>query len=224
MIIGSTPIFIFDNHNMALPVWGTFAVQYGPLNLVTFDTHTDTFCPFMKFMAPEKTSYDPQKVVEIPKVKELLSTMRLQINNFSFEDAFRYSFGIYNTEQILTGVVLGYLKSYTIRCRHNDLASYEENDRFYGYDATYIGEEDLEIPAVIEPLFLDFDLDFFRERTELDDEFVEYIRPYLIAAKGITIAKEPRYFNDGRFDGTFSNDEAEELLIRTIRKVLEPSC
>ena len=40
--INDKPIFIFDKHNMALPIWGKYASKYGALHLSTIDSHTDT--------------------------------------------------------------------------------------------------------------------------------------------------------------------------------------
>ena len=220
MVIGSTPVYIFEDHNMALPVWGTFASKFGALHLISFDTHTDTHPAFTKFMGEEKTDYDPKRVLAIPKVKKLLDGMRYKKEDFCFEDIFRFSMTeMFNTEQILTGVIFGYLLSYTVRT-HRD--NYENDDRRFGYDATYLVDSDQSIPKIRVPLFLDIDLDFFREESEINQHFSTFIAPYVRIAKGITIAREPRFFNAEKFDSEFTVDQAEEKLISLLSSVVSP--
>ena len=210
--IKSKPIFLFDDHNMALPIWGTYAAMYGPMNLVTFDTHTDTHCAFTQLMQRygKHSDYNYNKMLNTPEVKAYLTGMKYKREEFSFEDVYRYSFEILNTEQILTGVAFGYLKSYTVRC-HNE--GYEEDDRQNGYDATYLCDSDKRTPLIRIPLVLDIDLDFFRTPAELDDTFLNYIQPCFDTACAVTIAREPRFFASEREDEKFTNKEAESMLL-----------
>lgn len=85
VIIGGKPIYVFDSHNMALPVWGTYASVIGPANLVTFDTHTDTHCAFTKLMQESggHSDYNYRKMLNHPIVKTCMSKMNYQVNNFS---------------------------------------------------------------------------------------------------------------------------------------------
>lgn len=222
VMIGSKPIYIFDAHNMALPVWGTYASITGPANLVTFDTHTDTHCAFTNLMSESgsHSDYDYKKIILNPIVKARLSGMKYQIDSFSFEDVFKYAQGILNTEQILTGVAFGYLSSYTVRS-HNE--GYEQTDRMYGYNATYIGDEDTRKPEIKEPLFLDVDLDYFGTKDSIGNNFLQYVTPYFKAAAVITIAREPKYFEASKQERTFSVDDAERRILEVFRNIEEES-
>lgn len=95
--IQGKPIYIFESHNMALPVWGSYAAELGPLNLITFDSHTDTHPAFNKFLKnnTRQADYQWRRTVQFPEVKKLLAGMHYRREDFSFEDIFKYSFDIY---------------------------------------------------------------------------------------------------------------------------------
>lgn len=73
-VVKDTPIVIFDDHNMALPVWGTYSSRMGrSLNLVTFDTHTDTHPPFNAYLCEKNITRElGASVLQMPTVKQLL--------------------------------------------------------------------------------------------------------------------------------------------------------
>lgn len=219
--IGSVPIYIFNSHNMALPVWGTYAVQYGALNLLSFDTHTDTHFAFSTLLSENgmQVDCDYEAVLNNPIVAEYLSGVRYRIEDFSFEDVFKYSMEIPNTEQILNGVAFGYLKSYTIR-HHLSAVNYERDDQLNGYDAIYIDDDDERKPIIRQPLALDIDLDYFRSRDEFGNDFKHYISPFLKNSCVVTIAREQRYFDDGKIESDLSVDEAEKRLLDIIKDIL----
>ncbi len=221
--VNSKKIYVFDDHNMALPVWGTYASLIGPLHLITFDKHTDTHMAFNKIMRKNgKTSdYDFKKMLKNEIVRKTIQGLRLKQSDFCFKDVFMYSKGIYNTEQILTGVAFGYLLSYTVRCHQTKerLISLEENDCEYGYDACYIGDDDERKPNIREPLILDIDLDYFRSPKDINDDFKEYIYPYFENAVAVSIAREPSFFNESRIDKNFTSEEALGLLLDTLKEL-----
>lgn len=219
--IESVPIYIFDSHNMALPVWGTYAVRYGALNLLSFDTHTDTHCAFSELLSKNgmQVDCDYEAVLDNPIVVEYLSRFRYNTDDFSFEDVFKYSMEIPNSEQILNGVAFGYLKSYTIR-HHKSAIDYERDDQLNGYDAIYIDDDDERKPIIRQPLALDIDLDYFRSRDEFGNDFKHYISPFLKNSCVVTIAREPSYFDNCKIESDFSVDEAERTLLSIIRDVL----
>ena len=111
LTINEKPIFIFDSHNMALPVWGTFASKIGFLHLLSFDTHTDTHPAFSKLMRDSGATpeWDYKESILNPIVSDVLKKISYQKETFCFEDVYKYSCDIGNTEQILTGVAFGYL-------------------------------------------------------------------------------------------------------------------
>lgn len=219
------PIIVFDDHNMALPVWGTFSSRNNfSFNLVTFDYHTDTHPPFNSYLIDLDVDRIPgNKVLDIPVVKQLLDGCHLSFADFSFEDIYKLSCSILkNTEHILTACALGYLKSYTIIHR-DDAWGYEDDDRFNGLDARYI-ESDIfatlgPLNASV-PIALDFDLDYFRSEDDLSDGYFEKISYLVKNASIITIAREPKYFEACKSDPKFSLCQSEELLINGLKTIL----
>ena len=222
--IKSIPIYIFESHNMALPVWGTYAAQTGPLNLFTFDTHPDTQPAFSKLTHGKygTSIWDYKKMMNTIEVKSRLKNLHYRQEDFCFEDVFRYYDTILNTEQILTGVLFGYISSYTVRChlKKSDLAiDYEKRDQELGYNATYIGDDDDRKPSVRTPLILDIDLDYFRSKQEMNHLFVECVKPIFENAVAITIAREPKFFNGVRLDDSFTVEEAESTLLNLLNAI-----
>lgn len=223
LTINEKPIFIFDSHNMALPVWGTFASKIGFLHLLSFDTHTDTHPAFSKLMRDSGATpeWDYKESILNPIVSDVLKKISYQKETFCFEDVYKYSCDIGNTEQILTGVAFGYLSSYTVRCHiaGYECSEYESNDRSLGYCATYIADDDSRKPDLQNPLALDIDLDFFRSESDLDCCFENYIAPYFQRAVVITIAREPRFFDSGKTDKHFTVEKAESLLLKLLKRI-----
>ena len=84
-------LYLFDDHNMALPAWGSIASKNAAsFPLISFDTHTDTRPPFTKAKARGEYSADEIKMYHCKR------------SNFSFEDAFRLAVVfVENDEHIL---------------------------------------------------------------------------------------------------------------------------
>lgn len=224
-IVNGTPVAIFDEHNMALPVWGTYSSRIGcSLNLVTFDTHTDTYPAFYSYLFENNIDNDFRvSVLQIPIIKQLLQNYRIGLDDFCFEDIYKLSCSyVKNTEQIITAYALGYINSYTVI--HRDFAAgYEQDDRFNGLDARYINEQCFyksNFESLRLPLALDFDLDYFRNESDMNKEFFERIKPLIKNASVITIAREPKYFESCKTDDKFHIREAEEKLIFNISDIL----
>ena len=52
--IAGIPVYIFDDHSMALPAWGVCSSRLRkPQNLNTFDSHTDTHPSFNSFVVDQ---------------------------------------------------------------------------------------------------------------------------------------------------------------------------
>lgn len=224
-VVKDLPIVIFDEHNMALPVWGTYSSRMGrSLNLVTFDTHTDTHPPFNAYLCEKNITRElGASVLLMPTVKQLLQDCRISLEDFSFEDIYKLSCSyVKNSEQILTAYAMEYLESYTVI--HRDSAyGYERDDRLNGLNARYIcasnfSNKDLE--SVCMPIALDFDLDYFRSESDMDKEFFEKIKSLIKNASVITIAREPKYFEFCKTDKNFCVSEAEEKLVYNIVNIL----
>lgn len=227
--IGGIPVYIFEEHNMALPAWGVVCDRIKkPAHLVTFDSHTDTHWGFNSYIF-EKTGEAPEYPkygLKNPYIKDLLSNAHFQIGDFSFEDVWSISVGyLKNTEQILCGVDFGYLLSYVVVNRTDGVGSgYEKDDRMAGYQATYISRESWEkwnVEQMPEPLIVDFDLDFFGNSNDFDDKLRGKVAPLLKKAVAITIAKEPHFFEDCRTQEDYTVEKALTQLIGFIKETLE---
>ncbi len=224
--INEIAIVIFDEHNMALPVWGTFSSRTDhSFNLVSFDFHTDTYPPFNAFLCDRHINQEYGKsVFKIPAIKHLLKNYKYNVDDFSFEDMFKLSCSVLkNTEQILTACAMEYLDSYTIIHRDNAYG-YERADRLNGLNARYIEADNFSKLVSFDstlPIALDFDLDYFRSIEDLNEEFFNRISSLIKNASVITIAREPKYFESCKTDSDFSVQQAEEMLIKGIEKVLQ---
>lgn len=177
----------------------------------------------MKQVKPQNI---PQYGLKNPHIKELLSDKHFQIGNFSFEDVWCVSEGyLKNTEQILCGVDFGYLLSYVVVNRGDGAGiGYQEDDRIAGYQATYISRESWgkwDVDQVPEPLIVDFDLDFFGNPNDFDDELKSKVAPLLKKAVAITIAKEPQFFEACRTQEGYTVEEALTQLMDFIKETLE---
>ena len=221
--INEKPVVIIDEHNWVLPVWGTYANRLEqPMNLITFDTHTDTHAPFLRYLRSEcdisSVPYD-KKILKLPQIVELLKGNHYRINDFCFENVFCLADCIACDEQILTASVLGYLSSYVII--HKDNADLD--DEQFGYDSKYIKHEEFAAgnrPEPRTPLVLDIDLDYFGNKKDIL-EWTKQAGKYLKAAEVITIAREPEWFDRCKTDSTFDAKQAEQELLKCIESDLD---
>ena len=100
---------------------------------------------------------------------------------------------------------------------------YERDDRIMGYNATYLSRESWACWSgenIDDPLVVDFDLDFFGCSTDFDDVFKQKVTPLLKRAKAITIAREPKFFEDCKTADNYTNEQALEQLLSFIRDAL----
>lgn len=220
VVINGIPVYIFEKHNMALPAWGTICSKIGAsVNLISFDTHTDTLPPYNCFLHSE--NQDGESGLGNPFVKELLKDCRYSIDNFSFQDVYvTATEDLKNTEQIKTAYRFGYIKAYTV-VHKLEAEGYEEYDREMGYECEYHRYPCIDwkrLSSIKEPLIVDFDLDYFNSREDFDVDLGKNIRPLLKRAVGITIATEPDYFHALKKEDDFSLDEALEKLLQMIEK------
>lgn len=229
IIISGIPVYIFDEHNMALPAWGVSCSRLRqPLNLVTFDKHADTHPSFHSYVFDQtgEAADSTHLGLNNPEINVILKSMHYQPNDFCFEDVFKIAADyLENDEHILAGMDLGYLSSYTVVTREGDEAlGYEHDDRMLGYNATYLSREswDQEMFSNIgDPLVVDFDLDFFGAAIDFDEEFITKITPLIKRAVAITIAKEPSFFESCRTDEHYTNEQALTHLLHCIRNILD---
>lgn len=209
---------------MALPVWGTYAnILKQSLRLITFDFHADTHDPFAAAVGPHDFDY---KKFE----KNILSSTKYRIDDFSFEDVYKLSCDyVRNDEHILTAYKFEYINEYHIFCSLSDcdLNDYERWDRHRHIDAFYhehlciknMTDEEIQ-ELCTSPYILDFDLDYFTTPKIFDDLFIRKLTFLIQNAVIITIAKEPHYFNLEKSDPNFQHDEALCLLLDVINTAL----
>lgn len=226
--ICGVPVYIFKDHNMALPAWGSICNRIqSPVNLITFDYHTDTHFSFNNYII-EETTEPPRHGkhgLKNPIVRSILENKHYRYDDFSFEDVFCLSIScLENTEQILCGVDFGYLLSFIVINRTDDVAiEYEQQDRTAGYNSTYSSREqwgNWDSIRVKTPFILDFDLDFFGKESDFDAEFIAIVSPLIKKAVAITVAREPKYFEECKQDKNYTNDKALSQLLSLIRSVL----
>ena len=222
--INKTPIIMFQDHNMALPVWGTVAnTLKQSLGLITFDFHADTHDAFAAAIGPHDFDY---KRFE----KDVLKATKHGIDNFCFEDVFKIACSyVANDEHILTAYLFKYINKYHIFCAlpQDELVSFEREDRIRGADAFYHSRlsiknmDDKEIHELCEkPYILDFDLDYFTSRQIIDSMLIKKLSILIQKATVITIAREPHYFDCEKTDESFQNEEALHLLLDIIDSAL----
>lgn len=224
--INGVPIYVFDDHNMALPAWGVCCSRLGQkLNLITFDSHTDTHPSFNSYIFDQTGEAADlwHRGTKNPEIAKLLEEVNYQFDNFCFEDVYKIAVGyLKNSEQILAGVDLEYLSSYTVVTKEDGVGlGYERDDRMLGYNATYLSKEswNQNIAAIIsDPVIVDFDLDFFGSASDMD--YLTEIAPLIKRAVAITIAKEPKYFEACKTDEYYTNEMALTQLLDLIRGIL----
>lgn len=224
-IINDIPVVIFEDHNMALPVWGTYASKLKqPLRLFTFDYHADTHDPFAGAVGPH--DFDLKRFEE-----NILCKIKYDICDFNFEDVYKLACGYVRfDEHILTAYKFDYLTGYHIFCAlsNDELVNYERDDRRRGINAFYHARSSIrnmkneEIQGLCDsPFILDFDLDYFASAKMFDEVFSDKLAFLIKNATVITIARERDCFESKRADENFQNDEALTLLLDLINDILK---
>lgn len=226
--IGGKKIVIFDDHNMALPVWGTISSELGtPLDLVTFDFHTDTHAPFAVEICKAHQDMMTSAWMRRPRIREILKGVHYKKNNFSFEEVWSISVSyLRNDEHIQTAYEFDYINSYSIVCDLDSMGArkFTEDDRGYGFNASYYGRCEINKLALREydyPIILDIDLDFFVSEKSFSKQFINVIVPLIQKAEIITIAREPDWFERCKEQADFSNDDALSALLEIIKEALK---
>lgn len=204
--------YIFNDHNMAFPVWGEYSTKLGkPLSLITFDFHADT-------------RFAIKKAKETLNIEKLTAILNEKNSSYSFEKIYTLSSSyIKNDEHIILACDFGYLNNYTVICdekTYNESLDLQAPDVDNDYNAKYYSRlqwntnyENI-CRALKKPLILDIDLDFFRSNLDMDETFKKSIKSLLNDVEVITIAKEPNFFKSS--DSSFTNEYALETLLQII--------
>lgn len=222
--INTTPVIVFSDHNMALPVWGTYANKFNkPLRLISLDYHADTHDPFATKVGVHDFDY---KKFE----RTVLNNTSWRIDNFCFEDVYNIACEyVANDEHILTAYQFDYISDYHLFCAlpDDEINGYQRYDQRRGLSAFYYAKSSIKNMSYEElckmsevPFILDFDLDYFTNPQIFDDLFIDKISFLIKKATLITIAREPKYFELEKLDASFENSQALELLLNVIQKAL----
>ena len=213
-------IYIFDSHNMALPVWGTICSRSEQkLNLVAFDHHTDTRAAFTAEVCSAEGLYSAKSDV----INDFLSSIHYKIDDFCFEDVWKLAVSaVRYDEQILTAYRMGYLASYHIICNldTDEASDFEREDR-NKYNAYYYSRD--YIPANLDtlvdsPVALDVDLDYIESQECVKEEEKTTLKRLFSRADAVTIAREPECFEQCKKSQEFTNDQALNLVLEIFRE------
>lgn len=224
--IKNTDIVQFDTHMLALPVWGAMSsIMRVPLNLISFDYHTDTHAPFAAAVCSSGMGNASNISLRHPVIKSILENKKYRREDFDFDDVVGIAVKhLRNDEHICTADMLDYLKSYTIICNEDtdEAKDFQNQDRYNGYDATYYSKYDIDSIrlSVQSPIVLDFDLDYFNSRRDFSEAFIKMVNPLIKRAEVITVAREPKFFEMCKTDDDFELDEALSMLISIIENAL----
>ena len=214
-------VYIFENHNMALPIWGKFAdFLRSPVNLITFDTHTDT--------QPALSLYATNNMISERTVQNILQNPKLHFGKeFSREHLFSFSKNkVGNADHIETAMALGHLSSYIVVHRENEF-TIDSNDceDLNTENRKFFHRENIDwsvLYNIESPFVLDFDMDYFHNISDMDNVFKKQIAPLIRRAEVITIALESYFFEFHKEDDSiFTSDLALHELKEIIKYALE---
>lgn len=219
--IKGIPVYIFDEHNMALPAWGTVASRAGQgLNLLTFDSHTDTFNAFLRMV---KNSQPGEDTFYNAIVQEFLSNKKYSLTDFCFGDVFVIGHSLWNDEHIKAACRMGYLNSYFVVHRQISASTYHVQDQYDGFNATYVYTDDFcaeSVNGINAPIALDFDLDYFINAESFSPVITDAIAQLKAKIQVITIAREPRYYGICCKESGLSVDESLSKLLELLKSFL----
>lgn len=224
--MGNKDVIVFESHNLALPIWGAVSSASNvPLNLISFDYHTDTHPPFISEFCSKTSGAVREYSEKHAVIRHILNGKKYNRKSFLFDDVLEIANEhLRNDEHILTAEYFGFIKSYTIICDldSDEAKLYEEQDKINGYDAKYCSKyelEKLEMPNLVE-IILDFDLDYFNKKSDFNDSFIKLVSPLILEAEVITIAKESMFFDLCKKDDSFQVEDAFEMLMELIKTTL----
>jgi hypothetical protein len=234
---GNTPVYIFEKHNFAFPIWGEFSARAKrPLTLVSLDSHNDTMPPFRKHYSTDGNGvYNRAKCNKFIASKLVINNKQAFQTRFILEDACFIANALANDEQIKAAFDFCYINechivSRDVKCR------YEKEDASQGYNISYHfireGENYLPLEQVSleqvlcrltdrlsgKGIILDVDLDFITSKYCFSPISRSYIKLLSQQSIAVTIAREHEYFNCCRIDETFENEKALELLLSVLKE------
>lgn len=234
--VSGKKIFIVDSHQFVLPIWAfETARKTWPLNLVSFDYHTDTHECFNQYIG--------DTVAE--NVKMVREERLARINMDDLKSLIEAAQDLAWDEHIVTAIKLGIINKVNIIHRsnpgwnkpeifyfRNDVCNsclkYNECEKncpeeimnyYYGcLEDVYLENTGFSIPQY--PFILDFDLDYFPKRSSLLPKGKILIKKLIRNAEIITIAREKDCFDYNKKEN-FEVEEAITMILELISRCLE---
>lgn len=220
-------IYIFDNHEMALPIWGIHSVKnICSYKLYTFDTHCDTHTPFVRHQIQNG---DPvsKNYLQKPYIHKLFTNIKFQRNNFSFDDVYYIALKhLNNDEQIKAAYDWKYISEYNIISSESQYITFQAQDRADKYNCNYYHKnnwyENIVFPNNSDSILLDFDLDFFTSIKDFDTLKCTPMSILINKCDAITIAKEPSYFEKCKQDKK-NSDYSYQVALTHLLSIIDNS-
>ncbi|MGL4400725.1 MAG: UPF0489 family protein [Luteolibacter sp.] len=246
--IANKSVFVFERHSDAIIPWaGARRQSENPLILVTFDKHTDTLAPFLRWgyrKAERLRDFDSQDIF----IEERLKALDFQ----SEECVSQAAEDLWHDEHIRAAMGAGIIKeSYVIAlnsvskeqrvpnihylpsmCHYGCPKVPHDDDCDRAHSDLVIDDQHLlplfreiqEIRVMLEgcePIILDIDLDYFRTINSLSPSSTAVLGSLLDRAACITIAKESTCVEDGRLDDEVTSEWALKTIIPMLERMGE---
>lgn len=228
-------VYIFDKHHFALPIWALgIDNNKRPINLISFDYHTDTVAPFNKYAFKKiyreglnsvlKDVFEQANEIQIQRLNQIDSNDLNSLLN-AVED-------LEHDEHITTAHDIGIINQYHILNKSDETPMFNDEylykNEFYNYelneiehisclDDEFINQSGFNKP--IGPFILDFDLDYFPTRKSFNPINISIIKELIEEAEIITITREKECFDDLKHED-MDVQEAERLLLELITRIL----
>jgi hypothetical protein len=246
--IAGKSVFVFERHSDAIIPWAEARRQSEtPLILVTFDKHTDTLAPFLRWgyrKAERLRDFDSQ---------DIFMEERLQALDFRSEECVSQAAeDLWHDEHIRAAMGAEILQeSYVIAlnsvskeqripnihylpsmCHYGCSKVPHDDDCDRAHSDLVIDDRHLlplfreidEFRVMLdgsEPIILDIDLDYFRTANSLCPSSTAVLESLLGRAVCITIAKESTYVEDGRLDDEVTSEWALKTFIPMLKTMGE---
>lgn len=220
--IGVKPVYVFDRHQYALPIWTAYSNAFDTAyNLVSIDFHPDTHPGFWQVITLKMTIENREE--DTAYFEALLKKKIDGIDRKNLNGIIDTVEELNNDEHIDTAMELGVLKDYhMINCMDQHLYTrgrhYLVGEAFFGSLEDRMFEAiDFQIPE--KPLILDIDLDYFMYLSDLRPCHNQTIKTLVGSADVITVARSKKYFEYLKKED-FSIATCEAALIEMLTSFL----
>ncbi len=129
--IAEKPVYVFANHATAIRAWFRES-RNAPVNLITFDEHTDTFPPLLRYQNVFLDRDEEKNIALLEEIKANISDDLLRrlvlVGDYltrpygKENDTYNLSLKLWNDEHITTSIYLGIIADAYICCQKSDRA------------------------------------------------------------------------------------------------------